>query len=464
LSQFDSEQKDLDAAFALMEPEPLNHSEASARLWGEYFEMQGVLFFYFGKINESLEYTGKALELVKNELFFVRDFVVSMHTLTLQVLGRRKEALDTFHYYLDKTPKSESRCIARLHAYHSMLCLWNGDLTATLESVNIAFELSKKERTWNSLILGAYFKSGVHYLINEPEHSITAASGINNCRYSGRPVFVVHTYLHKILSFFIQGKHEDVENCLSELRKFIKVFNRPEIRELVIDIEIEIALRKQDMARAEELHVQATYNPHPLIYSFYYSQLTQVKLLMTEGRFKDMAKAKAALDDYVQQSDSADLLIQVYALYALWYKRMEHMEQAVEFLLKSLNQAQKGKFLRPYLDLGSEMKDLFQQLPANVRKKGFIQHILMAFEHEIKKRSIPKPIAETRYGNGLAPKEMAILELIADGHQNKEIADQLNFSLNTIKKYIHLIYEKLNVKNRAEAISWLNEMKNSSKS
>ncbi len=52
----------------------------------------------------------------------------------------------------------------------------------------------------------------------------------------------------------------------------------------------------------------------------------------------------------------------------------------------------------------------------------------------------------------LSERESEVLDLLAHGHLYKEIADQLSISLNTVKKHIHHIYEKLQVQNRTEAV------------
>ena len=53
----------------------------------------------------------------------------------------------------------------------------------------------------------------------------------------------------------------------------------------------------------------------------------------------------------------------------------------------------------------------------------------------------------------LTPKEKQILLLMAKGHLYKEIAEELNNTVNTIKMHIRNIYEKLHVQNRSEAVN-----------
>ncbi|OLO25129.1 DNA-binding response regulator [Alkalihalophilus pseudofirmus] len=56
-------------------------------------------------------------------------------------------------------------------------------------------------------------------------------------------------------------------------------------------------------------------------------------------------------------------------------------------------------------------------------------------------------------GNPLTEREKAVLELIADGKNTKEIADELSIKTGTVRNYISTILDKLEVKNRIEAIT-----------
>ena len=53
--------------------------------------------------------------------------------------------------------------------------------------------------------------------------------------------------------------------------------------------------------------------------------------------------------------------------------------------------------------------------------------------------------------SSLTPRETEVLELVADGCQNKEIAARLELSENTVKLHIRNIISKLGVHNRTEA-------------
>lgn len=53
---------------------------------------------------------------------------------------------------------------------------------------------------------------------------------------------------------------------------------------------------------------------------------------------------------------------------------------------------------------------------------------------------------------GISPREREVLELLAAGLSNKEIAERLHVSPHTIKTHVARLYEKLDARRRTEAI------------
>jgi DNA-binding CsgD family transcriptional regulator len=59
---------------------------------------------------------------------------------------------------------------------------------------------------------------------------------------------------------------------------------------------------------------------------------------------------------------------------------------------------------------------------------------------------------------GLSERELEVLQQLAAGHSNKEIAAQLHISPNTIKTHIARVFEKLGAKRRTDAIRRAREL------
>ncbi|KMJ59461.1 transcriptional regulatory protein DesR [Bacillus sp. LL01] len=71
------------------------------------------------------------------------------------------------------------------------------------------------------------------------------------------------------------------------------------------------------------------------------------------------------------------------------------------------------------------------------------------------KRVYAPELMDDFYGeeNPLTEREKAVLELVADGKNTQEIADELSIKSGTVRNYISTILDKLEVKNRIEAIT-----------
>jgi DNA-binding NarL/FixJ family response regulator len=84
--------------------------------------------------------------------------------------------------------------------------------------------------------------------------------------------------------------------------------------------------------------------------------------------------------------------------------------------------------------------------------------IRQAFEHSIYLsggvRPTPAAAASLDNSPGLTRRELEILQLVAEGHSNAELARMLWVTEQTVKFHLSNIYRKLNVANRTEASRW----------
>ena len=62
-------------------------------------------------------------------------------------------------------------------------------------------------------------------------------------------------------------------------------------------------------------------------------------------------------------------------------------------------------------------------------------------------------LAEHLGEDDLTARELQVLTLIRDGHKNKQIADQLTISENTVNFHIKNVVDKLEAKDRTHAVT-----------
>jgi DNA-binding NarL/FixJ family response regulator len=65
--------------------------------------------------------------------------------------------------------------------------------------------------------------------------------------------------------------------------------------------------------------------------------------------------------------------------------------------------------------------------------------------------SFQEPLAAAAEVEGLSPREKDILELLAEGFPNKQIADRLGLTDGTVRWHLRHVYHKLHVRSRTEA-------------
>ena len=107
-----------------------------------------------------------------------------------------------------------------------------------------------------------------------------------------------------------------------------------------------------------------------------------------------------------------------------------------------------------YLLKKIEPKALFDTLRGVMRGEASISRIMAAkVMGEFSRQS-------TRVASGadpspeLSPREIEVLELVAHGKSNKEIAVALNIAENTVKNHLKNILEKLHLENRVQAATF----------
>jgi LuxR family maltose regulon positive regulatory protein len=187
----------------------------------------------------------------------------------------------------------------------------------------------------------------------------------------------------------------------------------------------------------------------------------------TEDSRQQAADFLEQLYDFVTFSHSRRFQIDVLALQALLYDSQGEEPDARKSLTHALQLAEPGGFIRPFVELGPPMADLLKRLHRKKIARGYIEKILAAFDREGGRAVLPeangRPTAPARQPQDPSPlspplvepltnRELDVLELLGQRLSNKEIADKLFISVETVKGHLKNIYQKLEVNKRREAV------------
>ena len=156
--------------------------------------------------------------------------------------------------------------------------------------------------------------------------------------------------------------------------------------------------------------------------------------------------------------------IEVRVLQALALAACGEEAEALDALAEALTLGCPEGYVRVFVDEGAPAADLLGKLTA-VRSTapalaagvppGYLRQLVDAINQE----SEPTPTARRGAARPvpgliepLSARELEVLELLAAGRANRQIADELFVALDTVKKHVSHILDKLGASNRTQAV------------
>jgi LuxR family maltose regulon positive regulatory protein len=173
-------------------------------------------------------------------------------------------------------------------------------------------------------------------------------------------------------------------------------------------------------------------------------------------------KALAVLEPLLPPAEAAGGLlrvVEVCLLKALAWQALGDAPAALVSLERALTLARSEGYVRLFVDEGPPLARLLYQAAEQGILPAYAGRLLTAFP-EAGAAPIPGRLSTSRFPivEPLTKRERQILQLIAEGLTNKEIAQKLVISVGTVKVHAHNIYGKLDVSGRTQAIAKAREM------
>jgi LuxR family maltose regulon positive regulatory protein len=195
-------------------------------------------------------------------------------------------------------------------------------------------------------------------------------------------------------------------------------------------------------------------------------RLTHCRILIAQETPAALRQAAEKLKAYAQanrKEHNTHRLIEILLLQTLLYRKQGQSDKALVVLKQSVTLARPGCFIRPFVETGSEIIHLLDQLRKQDVAPNYIEQILNAFsdyppeitplaeplqtDFQSEDEPRPSPLLDS-----LTNRELDVLQLLAQRFSNKEIAAQLFISPLTVKKHTVNLYRKLGVGNRRQAV------------
>lgn len=179
------------------------------------------------------------------------------------------------------------------------------------------------------------------------------------------------------------------------------------------------------------------------------------RLLLSVGDIEGALQITAAVKVQAAKQNRVLHLLQCQLIEAVaWYytdREQEAMDQFVQVLERGIHCG----FRRLFLDAEVILEPLMKKAQEIPGVQACVE-LLRRSEFDSNSSSLREKSDAQLKLTLLTRRELAVIELLANGDSNKKIAQQLNIAPETVKKFVNNILKKLKMRNRTEAALFYN--------
>ena len=158
--------------------------------------------------------------------------------------------------------------------------------------------------------------------------------------------------------------------------------------------------------------------------------------------------------------------IEILALQAVALHMRGDLAPAITVLQKALQLAAPEGYLRLFVDEGAPMAALLRAARAAGITPDYIGLLLATFPGgvstdaaaELLASAAAAPLHKHNVSDMLTERELEVLRLLAAGHSNQAIAQQLIVAIGTVKRHVNSILSKLGAQSRLQAVARAREL------
>jgi LuxR family transcriptional regulator, maltose regulon positive regulatory protein len=262
----------------------------------------------------------------------------------------------------------------------------------------------------------------------------------------------------------LQQLRGNMDEAREYLHKALKLSETHDLSPLSIilnaALQIQMALTDGDILQAEKV-APAVIHSHGVYPFMFYPETHRVQLLLVQKRKEEALQLLQPVLPKVELQGWEYSRLQIRVLQAV---AADHdINQALAYLMDALSLAHPAGAVRVFLDMGEPVRFLLETCMTQIKSpslRQFALQILACFPSCSVGISYGKrPASEQGLIEPLSEREIEVLQLLANGLSNAEIAQKLYLSPNTLKAHTQNIYSKLDVHSRLQATNKARELK-----
>lgn len=413
-------------------------------LLGRIATIRAMLAVPHNEIETLLSQSQTALELLNPNNIAIR--VQAMWTLgySQQALGNRAAATTAYH---EVVALSQAIGNVIIHA-------------ATLTT------LAQIEETDNQLQAAAKtYQIALDLLANLPRrYACEAVLGLGRIAYQQNDLEAATEYGKDSLQLALQSENIDTPASSQMLLAQIYMAKRDfsaakveldEAQAFLEKLHFEHGLPLIAERRIQLLLLQGQIETAAIINDAYDLPISSARIELARNQPQAVLSILEPYASDVEAKGWHDEILKTHLFRALACHQLGDSEAALKYLNEVLAVGQTHNFVRLFVDQGQAM----QQLLAEALKHGiYSDYVQKLLTHFNTLSETAKPSSAQNLMDPLSERELEVLVLVAEGLSNGEISKRLFITLNTVKGHNRIIFQKLQVNRRTEAVARAREL------
>ncbi len=427
-------------------------------LTGHIAAIRGMVLAFQGNMNDAIVQARKALHYLPDLDIVTRGVATTLLASSLRWNGQLEEAANL---YVDAVALSRAAGdiyvitdalsdLATLQTIQGQL----HDAAETCQEALALIETHVREGGHRLAELGyAYVRMGVILREwNELEAALRLTrQGLELCKRWRNAHFLTVSTIEMARVLQASSDAEGAMNTIHEAQQVAQELSAWYI-ERCAAWEARLALLQDDLDTAVRWQRESGLSiDDPLHFTTMLASLTLARTLIAQGRFDDGQKLLGRLLALADSQAVTGTVIEILVAQAAAWQAANQPDQALQTVTRALHLAEPENYIRVFVDEGPLMARLLYEAAARGIVPEYAGRVLAAFptkaHAEAHAANPAQPMVEP-----LSERELEVLQLIAEGLSNREIAQRLYLSINTIKRHSGNIYSKLGVSSRTQAI------------